>query len=178
MGNKATRYHTFSGKCKWAKLDTPDTKYVQEGKWTIVLYPNEAALMQIKEFKKQGLLNHIKMDDDGEYITFSRPVQKLFRGRLKAFLPPTILNKACPMEPGDGPPAGSFILPRNTKIGNGSDVTVSVEIYWTGQGEKERPNARLAAVRIDNLVTYTREDLAPKEQSGVRALDRTPAQLF
>lgn len=164
---KASKVLAFQGKCKWAQLDHPDTKFSIEGKWSIRLYPTQESYEALLELKKEGIRNQIKKDDDGYYTTFSRPCQKLFKGRLKAFEPPLIEDK-------DGNP-----LPRNTRIGNGSDVTVTVEVYYFQTPQKtEGAAARLASVRIDSLVPFTREDYNTDEKRNAKALDKTPVQTW
>lgn len=164
---KATKFLAFQGKCKWACLDHPDTKFSIEGKWSIRLYPTQESYDAILELKKEGIRNVLKKDEDGYYTTFSRPCQKMFKGRLKAFEPPVIEDK-------DGSP-----LPRSTRIGNGSDVTITIEVYYFTTPQKtEGAAARLASVRIDNLVPYTREDYNPKEQRAAKAVDKLPVQTW
>lgn len=164
---KATKFVAFQGKCKWAKLDVPDTAFSIEGKWSIRLYPTQESYDRILELKQEGIKNHLKKDDDGYFITFSRPTQKLFKGRLKAFEPPAIEDK-------DGTP-----LPRTTRIGNGSDVTVTIEVYYFTTPQKTEGCAtRLATVRIDNLVPYTRDDYDVKGQRAAVATDKLPPQTW
>lgn len=164
---KPTKYIALQGKGKWSKLDVPDTKFNPEGVWKQTLYPNAQSLNILHELKKEGIRNVIKKDEDGEYATFSRPAQKTIKGRIKAFAPPEIMDK-------DGNP-----LPRNTRIGNGSDLTVNIELYHFLTPQKtEGCAARLASVRIDNLVAFTKDDYNPEQLKQVKGLAEHPPQLF
>lgn len=166
---KQTKYLTFQGKCMWACLDIPDTKYDIDGKWTIRLYPTQESHDALLKLKEEGMRNHIKQDDEGYSVTFSRPVQKMIKGRIKAFNAPMIEDR-------DG-----NVLPRGTKIGNGSDVTVSVECFYIKPNKaatNEIPILRLMSVRIDSLVPYTRDDYPRSESRAAKALDRSPPQPF
>lgn len=164
---RKTYYEFFQGKGKWARLDAPDTKFNTDGRWSIVQCLNNEGINKFLELKNMGLKNQIKKDDDGTSVTWSRPCQKMIRGKLKAFEPVQIVDK-------DGRP-----LPRSTQIGNGSDVTCKIEIYFYNTPQKiEACAARLVSVRIDNLIEYTKEDLTPTEEKAVKGLNEQPEQLF
>lgn len=161
-----TKFIALQGKAGWSHLDTPDTMFTPEGKWSQQITLTDKSYTDILELKKEGLRNTIKSTEDGYSVTFSRPTQKLYQGRLKAFEPPMIEDK-------DGNP-----LPRSTRFGHGSDITLTIEAYYT----RPRPtaeynvNARLASVRIDNLVPYTRLDYDVKEQRAAKATDKAVVQ--
>jgi hypothetical protein len=59
----------ISGKCKWAKLFKPDTKYDENGIYSIVLYPDADGW---ETFKRSGLNVRPKEDEDGKFITLRR----------------------------------------------------------------------------------------------------------
>src|SRR5690349_14026382 len=87
----------LSGKCKHNWLVTPDTKFDAQGKWSIVLYPDAPSLAKIQELKERkggtdGIMNHLKKDEEGYYMTFTRPTQRIFRGIPTAFTPPILLD--------------------------------------------------------------------------------------
>ena len=166
-----TRYVAFQGKAGWSHLDRPDTKYTPDGKWSQQITLTGDAYTKLLELKGEGLKNTIKPSEDGYIVTFSRPTQKLYQGKLTAFLPPLLEDK-------DGIP-----LKRDFRFGHGSDITVTVEVYYT----RPRPNAdynanaRLASVRIDNLVPYSRDDYDIKEQRAAKATDKlqpVPSQAW
>ncbi|SRR6266550_313850 len=162
---KRTKYVTFQGKSKWCNLDIPDTRFSAEGKWNIQQYLNPQSVLDFLELKKEGLRNTLKQDEDGKFVNWNRPTQRMFGKQLKGFSPPDILDR-------EGNP-----LPRNTRIGYGSDVTTTIEVYyWTTAQKEERCAARLASVRIDNLVPYGRSDLYSKQQVALKTTDKTEPQ--
>lgn len=161
----------LQGKCKWAKLVTPDTKFDPLGKWSIQLYLDAKSLDEVMALKTttpngvRGILNKVQKDDDGTYIVLSRPAQRAYKGVMRALSPPEVLDK-------DGKIT-------NVRIGNGSDVTVKVEVYTHGVpgGGKGRA-ARLMAVRIDNLVPYERDSMNEEQKKQVENLGEHPAPTW
>jgi hypothetical protein len=130
----ATREVYLSGKAKWAKVYKPDEKYQN---WTIQLYMDKDSL---KTYQGSGMSMAVKKDDDGDYVTFRRPMAKLIKNELVKFNPPRIID--------------SNDQPFDKNIGNGSDVTIKVLVYDTIKG----PGHRLEAVRIDKWVEYVKAD--------------------
>jgi hypothetical protein len=123
----------LSGVSKWAKVYKPDDKYHN--------YSINVALDKDsqKSFDQAGLRLRPKKDDqDGiEYVRFRRG------------------------EP-DGPP---HVVDKNGEkltnlIGNGSKVTIRVEVYDTKSYGKGH---RLMAVRVDDLIVYERKDPDPSQ---------------
>ena len=159
---RKTEHIFLQGKSKWTRVDHPD----QYGAYSTVLYPNAASMKKIYELKERGLLNVIKKDEDGEYITFKRPTQKTINGKVRGFTPPECLDA-------QGNKLKAF-------IGNGSDVTVKLEVYGykSPLGGKEGVAARLDSIRVDNLVPYERESFPEDEKKQVEGLDEQPQQLF
>lgn len=149
----------LQGKAKWARLTVPD----QYGHWSIVLYPNAESKAKIQDLISRGLKNNLKKDEDGEYMTFRRPTSKDIRGKVVGFAPPEVIQ-------GDG------VTPlREALVGNGSDVTVKVEVY----GFKRFPGvaARLQAVRVDTLVPYSGDrDFTDDQKDLVKGLPEQPEQ--
>jgi hypothetical protein len=139
----ATERVYLNGKSKFAHLVQPDHMY---NKWQILLYPDDASLKKIKELQSEGIKNKLKKDEDGYNMTFSRPTfrdnKKL--GTTTPMAPPLILEK-------DGSP-----WERTTLVGNGSDVTIGLEVYEHQQPgtAKKAKAARLMSVRVENLVPY------------------------
>ena len=134
----ATTEVYLSGKSKWAKVYKPDEKYQN---WTINLYLNEETL---KKYEASGMSMAVKQDEDGQYVTFRRPMAKLIKNETVKFNPPRVVDKDD--EPFD------------KNIGNGSEVTIKVLVYDTIKG----PGHRLEAVRIDKWVEYVK----PPEQGA------------
>lgn len=129
-----TREVHLSGKAKWAKVYKPDDKYQN---WTIQVYMDKDSL---KTYQESGMSMAIKKDEDGQYVTFRRPMAKLIKNELVKFNPPRVLD--------------SNNQPFDKNIGNGSDVTVKVIVYDTIKG----PGHRLEAVRVDKWVEYVKSD--------------------
>lgn len=153
----------LQGKGKYIKTKRPN----DWGKWTCMLYPNNESLEKIRELQGQGLKNTLKKDEDGYNATFSRPVEKTFKKsgleRKIGFSPVEVLGP-------DGKPYDGL-------IGNGSDITVKLEVYQhnTPGGGKAKA-ARLSAIRIDNLVPFITDDLDEAQQYQIKGLDEQPTQ--
>src|SRR6266567_9075956 len=116
---KITEEVFISGVFKWAIVYKPDLK-VDPPKWSIQVYPDSPSLLVINDLKKEGIKNHLKKDDEGYYMRFSRPTYKEFteEGGIKrrvSFVPPTVVDA-------DGQPMSDM-------IGNGSSGTVKLETY-------------------------------------------------
>lgn len=128
----ATTFIYLSGKAKWAKVYKPDEAF-NTTFWRIDvdLDPKSQAV-----FDKSGLRLKPKTAEDGTFITFRRPTQKQFKTELKEFDPPKVVDKN----------GEDF----SQTIGNGSEVTIKVEVYDSFKGKGHR----LVGVRVDNLVEY------------------------
>lgn len=142
----ATETVYLDGKAKFMRLFEPDTKY---NKWSLLLYPDEPSLVKIKELIADGIKNKLKLDDDGYNMTFSRVTFREDKksGITTPLAPPMVKEKD-----------GKTNFPRTTRIGDGSDVHVGLEVYDHPQpGTAKRAKAaRLRSVRIDNLVPDSR----------------------
>ncbi len=132
----ATTYHYFTGITKWAKVRKPDVKY---NNFQVPLYMDEETL---EKFKELNLALAVKTDDNGTFVTFKRPMEKLMKGEVVTFGPPKVFNA-------DGSEMKEGL------IGNGSTVTVKISKYDTIKG----PGHRLESLRVDDLVEYN----PPKE---------------
>lgn len=162
----AKTYEYLSGKVKWAqKLFQPDLTYK---KWSVVLYPDPPSMAKIMKLKETpAILNEIKEDEDGKYITLSRPTSRQYQGVDRAFTPPLVVSA-------DG-------TAWNEAIGNGSDCTCKIEVYNYKQKVSNRPGRaiRLEAVRIDNLVRFEpKTDRTQEEAKLAEGLDDQPAPMF
>jgi hypothetical protein len=149
----------------WVKYVTPDPTF---NKWSVTIHPNAEGVEAIRELQTQGVKNQWKKDEDGYYISFSRPTERKIKGKIIGMTPPVVLNQ-------DGTPMDGVA------IGNGSDGTLKLEIYSHGtpSGGKAKA-ARWAALKIDNLIPFNKDtdfpDPAMKEQA--EGLDEQPQQLF
>ena len=170
----ATKDVYLTGKCKWAKLVHPDAKF-GDPKWSIVLYPDAESYDKVMEMKKMpgGIKNVVKKDDDGYYVTFSRPTQKNYRGQIKAFTAPVVLDGSKKLED------GSYALLQEP-IGNNSDVTVKVSYYGYQNPLKQTEHAaRLETVRVDTLIPYTpKKDFTDDQKKQMFGMENHAAPLF
>lgn len=134
----ASKTWYFTGTCKWAKVVEPDKKY---NKYSIDLFMDND---NMEKFKKSGAQLKVRENDEGEtFITFSRPTASLGRdGKIKEHGAPLLLSV-------NGDPL------KDTLVGNGSTVTVKVDVYDTPKGK----GTRLEAVRVDNLVAFTKREV-------------------
>lgn len=153
----------ISGKAKWVKAHAPD----KFGKWSVVVYPDSASLVKIEELKKGGIKNVLKKDDDGYYMAFSRPTQRMIRGKVVGFAPPIITDK-------EGVPLEGVL------VGNGSDVTLKLETYGGNHITSGKwLAARWAALRVDSLIPFTgKRDFDEEQTKQVNGLDEQPEPLF
>lgn len=150
----------LSGKSRFSFLN----RLNQFGKWVQGIYPDAQSLDKIKELISEGVKNELKKDDEGYWIAFSRPPEKKDRtGRLFHLNPPVVVDK-------DG---RAF----NGAIGAGSDIGIKLEVYGgpTPVGGKYKA-ARLAGVKIYNLVPYEPDTMAQdeKEQKTAQGLKAQP----
>jgi hypothetical protein len=153
-----------SGKAKWVCAHKPN----QYGDYKMDLYPDEQSLSKIMKWKEEGLKNVIRKDDDGAVIAFKRASSKLIRGKVVGFGPPEIIDA-------EGKPTP------HVQVGNGSDVTVRINIYrFNGPtGSKPGIATRWDALRIDNLVPYNAsKDMNPTQANQVGKLAEQPVPSY
>lgn len=167
----ATEYLYLQGKVKWVRPTAPDPW----GKWKHVLYPNQDSYNKLMEYKEpkdgtSGFKNVIKKDEDGYFITLSRPTQMQVKGKIVGMAPPEMLDK-------DNKPL------RDILVGNGSDATVKVSVYKHGvpgaDKAKKAYAIRWEAMRVDNLIPYEgKRDFDEHQQKQAAGLVDQPEQLF
>jgi hypothetical protein len=116
-------------------------------------------------FKELSVKNTVKRDDDGDYIVFRRPTQRVVKGKVQGLSPPVIVDK-------EGNPT------EGVGIGNGSDVTVKLDYYSYKSPQGDTGKAiRLAGLRVDNLVPYNPNNDYPEElKKAVGKLNEQPKQ--
>lgn len=136
----ATEFIKLKGKASWAKTKQPN----QWDKWVVTLHPLTPDLELIRDMQAKGLKNVIKKDEDGYFTSFNRPTKRVRGNTTVTMDPPTVLNSD-----------GSVF---DGMIGNGSDVTITLEVYEhrTPAGGKAIA-ARLDTIQVDNLVPFTKE---------------------
>lgn len=139
----AVEFVFLKGKAKWVTHQAPD-KY---GNWSLVLYLDPESLEKWNQLQNSPKKVQTKLgqDEDGQFIRIRRPQQKMMRGKVVGFTPPTVL--------------GPDNLPmQNVNIGNGSDVTVKIAWYSFNNPMGIKSYAiRLEAIRVDNLVPYEKQ---------------------
>lgn len=135
----ATYY--FKGTCKWAKVYEPDEDYDKTSKsWKIDLFMDDESFALFEESGAQ-----LKVREDKEtkerYVTFKRPTRKLIKDKIEEYHKPAVVD--------------ATNSPMTAKIGNGSTVTVKVEIYNTMKGKGHT----LEAVRVEELIPYEEKQI-------------------
>lgn len=140
QGNSEDVY--LQGKVSWVKYITPDPLY---NKWSVTLHPDTESLEKIRDLQSQGVKNLVKKDEDGYYVSFSRPTERKIKGKVIGMTAPVVLNA-------EGVPLDGVA------IGNGSDGTVKLEVYShsTPSGGKAKA-ARWAGLKIDNLIPFNKD---------------------
>lgn len=129
----------IKGKVSWVKAITPDPTY---NKWSVQVHPDQASLDKIRDLQAEGLKNVLKKDEDGYYVSFSRPASKMINGKVQGFAPPVVKD------------ANGRDLP-GTIVGNGSDGEIILEVYQhkTPSGGKAKA-ARWKGLDVTNLIPY------------------------
>jgi hypothetical protein len=153
----------IQGKASWFRAKQPN----QWNKYSVQIHPNAEGLEKIRELQSRGLKNTIKKDDDGYFVNFTRPVSKEYKtGKIQTFAPPTVTDKDGNIFEG--------------QVGNGSDVTLKLEVYEHATPAGGRAvAARWASARIDTLVPFELETSGfPSEIAAAQGLAEQPAQLF
>lgn len=162
---KRATFEYVQGKASWVRIVKPDLTY---NCWSITIHPTPDSLDKIRDWQAEGLKNMLKKDEDGYNVKFRCDVSKRRKdGSVWTFLQPEAVDK-------DGKPMDGSI------IGNGSDVTLKLEVYEHGTpGGGKAKAARLVGVRVDNLVPFDPEkDFRPEEKARVEGLAEQPEQLF
>lgn len=168
----ARTYNEYiKGKLSWVRPDKPDPW----GNYKATIHPDNEGLEKIRELCAEGLKNRIGKDDDGYFVTFRRPTQKMMKGKVVAFTPVELLDGTQPkLADGSYPPL------RDVAVGNGSDGVIKLQIYEhpTPSGGKAKA-ARLEAIRIDTLIPFKKTDLSDVEARQIGELaDQDKEQLF
>lgn len=133
----------LQGKSYWARVHKPDEKF---NRFTLDFYPNEASW---KAYKSSGLQLKERESEHGTYIKLGVPAARMTKKGdvIKATV--AVLD--------------SDDKPMTKNIGNGSDVTVKIDIFDTEKG----PGHRLLAVRADKLVEYEDQNAVHKDSLDI-----------
>lgn len=150
----ATKHYIFKGITKWAKVHKPDEEYQN---YQVPLYMDEKSWA---DYEESGIRLMTKKDKEtGEpFVTFKRKHAEFnnFKKKNQINGPPKVLILK---DDGTYAPLGEDVL-----IGNGSVVSVKVEVYDTprtgGKGH------RLLAVGVEKLVEY-KPNAAPESNVPV-----------
>lgn len=135
---KKANYIYLSGKGFWLHRLFEADEYRGNTFWSMRLYPDPKSW---ELFYASNLMQKIKEDEEGKFVTLRRYTEKPWKlraGEDPAFSPPRVTDK-------DGAEWGTDNL-----IGNGSGVTVKLEIYKA----KDANGARIEGVRVDNWIEY------------------------
>jgi len=151
----AVQYFFFDGEAQWAQLKSPN----KFGNYSINLIVDGATRKAVKATGAK--LNIKETEDDRFFYTFRRKATLRKRdGSIVELYPPAVTLA-------DGTPYDGL-------VGNGSKVTVKVEVYEYQGGKDDQGNTwdagkgtRLVGVRINELVEYKKEENpdAPKSNN-------------
>lgn len=146
----------------------PD-EYAGAKNWKVTFYFDSEE--EFQKFKKANLSLEVKQDEDGRYVTFRRPTQKVIKDDLVVFSPPEITgvinvlyvdkdgNRVRQYTKGEKVTVyrvdaeGNEIKDPKTEgllIGNGSTVLLNFSYYQTGKGAGHR----LENLKVLDLVEY------------------------
>lgn len=160
---------TLQGKCAWARLIHVN-KY---GNWSMRLYFDAPSLDKFKSLQDIGILTRLHKDEENQYYAdFKRLPSKEYKDKFGAskkinFTPPIVLQR-------DGTSL------HKDEIGNGSDVTLELEIYQytiPTTGGKKGKALRIHSVRVDNLIPFIpTNDLTVKEKEAIAGINAVPPQ--
>jgi hypothetical protein len=135
-----TKTYEFSGITKWCKVRKPDEKY---DNYQVPLYLDEKSY---EAFKASGCQLKEHEDAEGKFVTFKRRHVEY--------------NYAKKVQEVNGPPKVALwdkkkkeYVPFEGLVGNGSKITVWVDVYDTRNGKGHR----LIGVGVNELVEYNPE---------------------
>lgn len=161
----ATEYVFLTGKLSWVKTTVPD----EWGKWKATIHPNNESLEKIRDLQAEGIKNVLKKDEDGYCCTFSRPTQKMIKGKVVGLAPPEVLQA-------DGKTPLTGVL-----VGNGSDGVIKLEVYPHGTpGGGKAKAARLLSIKVDNLIPFEmKKDFSEGQLLAVEGLaEQKPQEMW
>lgn len=151
--------HYIRGKGYWMKvLGDPVDNYAKDGKeWVLDLTPDADG---VKLLKKLGLSDRIKNkgDERGDFITFK---QRAVKANGEANRPINVVD------------AQGRAWPKETKLGNGTDIDLKFNVRDYGPGKREGVYPQ--AIRVLEAVEYIPQDFAPLDEED-RFFRATPEQ--
>lgn len=151
-----TEFVYIKGKLSWCRTH----KLNPWGKYTVTIHPLPGEdLEKVRKLQEQGAKNLIKKDDDGYFVSYSRPSELTRKdGRKVGLTPVEVFDKE-----------GNPVL---QQVGNGSDGVVKLEVYsHKTPGGGTAKAARLMAVRVDEMVPYEpNRDMQKDEELAAQGL--------
>jgi hypothetical protein len=157
-----TEYVYIRGKLSWVRTKAANPW----GKWCVTIHPLPGEdLEKVRELTAEGVKNVVKKDDDGYFVTYSRPQELTDKlGRKRGLAPVEVMDKE------------GKVFEEN--IGNGSDGTIKLEVYrHRTPGGGEAKAARLMAIRVDNHIPYEpNRDMQKDQQLAVQGLQFSKPQ--
>lgn len=171
MAGKTTEVF-LRGKAHFFKLlGRGDVKYES---WSTGLYLDDEAYNTFLSLKKgnettDGIMNDIKITEDGNLIQLRRRWTKEYQGKVTALTPPVVLDK------------NNMPWPTDKSVGNGSDIIIKCEHYTFKPPFKNKRGSalRLVSCRIEDLVPFERlRDFTEDQAKQVKGLTDKPVQYF
>jgi hypothetical protein len=142
----------FLGTAKWCKVKEPDDKFNKTG---TDLYMTEGSW---KAFNSSGIQIKVRENDEGQFVRFSRPWEKLMKGEVVHLGPPIVLIRREEAVKhgleGESSPELDYI-PFTGLVGNGSFVSCKVNVYDTKRGKGHQ----LEVVAVETLVPYESKNM-------------------
>ena len=135
-------YEYVKGKAMYANITSPNTRF-EPHKYSITVLTNSDTATKLEDLG----LNQVRTRT----------------GELKYEEPAFTFSKRASRNDGTANPAPKLVdgdgNPMDVAIGNGSEVTVKIKPYKNNYGRF----AELMAVKVDNLIEYTEQDLDNEE---------------
>lgn len=158
----ATEFIDVSGKISWLHA----VGFNKFDVWSVTLHPDAASLEVLRDLQADGIKNQMKKDPDGYYMAFRREPTKKISGKILAFAAPRVVDK-------DNVPLDG------TRVGNGSDGTVRLEVYQhaTPSGGKAKA-ARFHSLTVNNLIPFDPGKDFPVEQAIKVAQPKIEEELY
>ena len=132
----ATKIFKLYGTTQWAKVQPTqlDLNYDKKSKsWKVDVFLDPKSL---ELFHQSGLQLKVRQGDEGNFVTFRRPEQKIFRDEIRDMGPPYVVDT-------EGNPI-------TAEVGNGSKVMVELSVYDSRNGKGHT----LEGVVVHDLVEY------------------------
>lgn len=160
-----TEFVYVTGKAKFFRHMVPE-EFMGKSSWKHTIYLDQKSLDIVRELQVEGIKNRLKKDEDGYYMTFSRPTKMTWKDKK------TGEEKSTPFEP------PVVRLKSENKlftgdVGNGSDIETKLEVYSHGTpGGGKAKAARWLATRVDSLVPAAfRNDGGGGDERALKGLE-------